>query len=443
MAIPLEALMDQPEKEENPARDQKKRPQNQAQEQNEKLQNQPVEPLEQENQEPGGKNKQEYKPVFCANFFDTENPARSIRFREETLDFQAGDKKFTGNIRHRDTHVEVVMTADDCTGLQKYIGKGKDAEISSTTFKNGCATYLTCKVQFHLTADSPTCSYVQVPTSMESEACMIKFKALRKVEGGDKDKDARVAMEESVVCEIREIQTVAPGSTGKGNVGLSSQAFSTTITTNKGLAEAFGLPRERLYQFNVQAPAGWRCAEPVFYRYVCCDTSVEIKCTFESCDCKPTRTLVFVEKGCQGVRWAPSADGTGVSLGGTPLKIEKGLANVSSDIRGGALTLTYAGKAFEPPFVDLTGDGPAVTTITVSDQPAIKAARIVQGQLVAEDGKTPFARRKIHCKLPNQHEIQLITDEQGCFSCEEGSVVHAEEDEYGLEIAPVLLREIE
>jgi hypothetical protein len=365
------------------------------------------------------------KTVFRANFFDASNPAKSIRVpKDQKVEFTVDNMTYTGKIgSNPDGPQEVILEDAECQKLHNQIGNdGFCADILPIRFKIDCAQYVTPKVSFHLKQDSCDCCFPHVPVNQESTACSIHFA------GKHQDSAGKYAtpMEKEVTWKVKEIQTSA-----KGKSTQESAPFNATVRSVNGVAEVFGLPFERLYQFEVQSPEGWICTEPVLYRYICCNSKLKIVSHFDSCASKPIRTVVFVQNECQGMRWHPEKSGQ-VSLGNRLLDVDQqGFLKVPDDFKEGVFPLSFPAKAFSPASIELRSGGPPVITVTVSDDPAIKPPRTVRCKLVTEDGETPFVHRKIYCKLPNGQETELTSDHEGYFEAAENSEVYCKEDDQG------------
>lgn len=368
------------------------------------------------------------KTVFRVSFFEASNPAKAIRVpKDEKVEFSVENHPYTGKIGANPDGPQDVTMEDgtvDYKQLQNKIGaKGLRADILPIRFSINCAQYATPTVSFHLKQDSADCCFPHVPVNQELTACSIHFDGKYKDAAGN----YTTQMEKEVAWKIKEIQTST-----KGKSTQEPPPFTATVRSVNGAADVFGLPFERLYLLEVQSPDGWICKEPVLYRYICCDSKITIASHFDSCAAsKPTRTVVFVQKECQGMRWQPEKGGQ-VSLGDRPLGVTaEGFLTVPDDFVEGVFPLSFAGKAFSPASIELRSGGPPVTTIIVSDDPAIRPPRTVRGQLVAEDGETPFVHRKIYCKLPSGQEVELTSDHEGYFDAAENSEVYCKEDDLG------------
>jgi hypothetical protein len=70
----------------------------------------------------------------------------------------------------------------------------------------------------------------------------------------------------------------------------------------------------------------------------------------------------------------------------------------------------------------------------------VSAVQNIRCRFVDEKNK-PFAGRRVAVQLPNGNEIEVVTDQDGWFEAEEGSIASASDDDSGYAIEAIVLRE--
>jgi len=276
-----------------------------------------------------------------------------------------------------------------------------------------------------------------MPLHAVKEACTIRFKA---IDGSKKDFiENSKSFLNSVEWVVTAVHTPTSDSSGKSSAASTSfQPWTATVRSSEGEVELAEVPFHQLYQFQARPPEGYIGSAPaLFYRYIGSETFLEIKEFFRPCGDRPTRSAVFVQQQCPGIRWGSNST---VLVGGRPVLIrDNGIMDIPDDMRGVLpITSRKGDKSFSPAFLDLTEGANPVSTINVSDQAVTEAGVSVQAQFVDLANK-PFAHRQVSVLLPSGDEIQVLTDEEGRFEAPVGSQVFAREDDLGSATEPVIV----
>ena len=383
----------------------------------------------------------------CVNFFDDSNqsPIYVAQDTELQVRHSGGGKWITVKLgaksekgfQHFEVPKEIVEARKGTEPLFAELRLSAGPEV-------GCTRYATSTVTFLVKEESDAdCCCIPCPLHRLAEACSIKFRAFDASEE-DFIKNAKVFQSsvDWVVTAVRA-PVITHESTAKSHAATLPSAprfqpFTSSARSVDGIAEIFDVPLHGLYQIEARAPEGYISEGGALqYRYICCERSVDIKHYFRPCGKRPTRSAVFVQQKCQGIRWGK---GTTVLVGNREVTIgEDGIMKIPNDLNG-VLPVSSAGKAFTPSSLDLREGAPPVTTVAVSDQPVTASGRNAEGLLLDHTNK-PFVGRRVAVLLPNGDEIEVLTDQQGRFQAPVGSTVYAREDEWGLATERVYLTE--
>jgi hypothetical protein len=283
------------------------------------------------------------------------------------------------------------------------------------------------------------CCCIPIPLFRLDETCVVKFKAY---DTSFKDfVENAEAFLDNVEIIATAVQTPPAPVLAKTSAlaKTSGQAFKPGIfraRTAQGFGELSGLAHNQLYLLEVGGMNGYIC-EGQFpqYLYICCERIVELVFRFHPCGKFPNRSLIFVRKECNGIRW----ENASLELQGRPMRTDgQGYLPIPRDMAGVA-TLAYPGRQFDPAVIDLNDASSVVTVVTVTEQAQILPSR--SHQFVDDDG-VPFSFRKLTALLPSGNSVQLMTDNHGRFEAPAGSVVYAEDDAFGLATEPIMVSTI-
>jgi hypothetical protein len=279
--------------------------------------------------------------------------------------------------------------------------------------------YVSSPVSFDLTCGS-TCGCVPIPLLEVEETCSLRFRAY------DCSFTDWVRNGEALLNNVVVVVTPVRMSTQPGQPATHVSTQAKRAMTVDGIAEITGLGQRQLYSIEMQAPQKYLSESPgPQYRYIGCETLVEVIARLRPCGHSPVRTAVFVHEECVGSRLANLQ----FEANGAPVRAdEHGLWNIPSNI-GDTLTLTSPKMIFQPPVITLTG-APVIFMVAVGEKTQKQLAAKVRVRHVDEAGE-PFVGRCLRVQLPDGEMVSATVDREGYVHVPQGSCVWADEDAYG------------
>jgi hypothetical protein len=306
-------------------------------------------------------------------------------------------------------------------------------------FTSGCLSYQTLATMVNVPAEGETqCTPVPIAANRIEALHTLKFIAYDRCIG-DYIKHPEALLNDAKV-EVRTVQ--GPKNSGSQQTPFQSRTFS--AVTKNGYAEIAGLPLDTLHEFHITAPERYSCAIPTASRaYVTAGSSHMMIIPFEPCGDFPVRSVIFVPSGCTGNRVKNLSFTVGEGTQ-TLTEADKGIWTIPKDASG---TLKFASvgptKVFHPPAIKLHKDSPLFFMVEVADE-GVSARRRKRFQFTDHEGKG-FANREVRLTLPSGLEETVITDQDGWFEAEEGSLASAEDDDlgYAVQAFPLLTTDME
>jgi hypothetical protein len=315
--------------------------------------------------------------------------------------------------------------------------------------------------------DDAMCS-VELPMMQLEETYMVKFQAFDTcyedfLTNGD-------AVLDDVVLRLKAIQTPAQASQqtdgNRGHLGRQEgrhsdgragrhssvptarfKSGSFTAKTVNGLAFVGGLVPHQQYQVEVIGPGGYVPVSSNLPPYIQNSglQTLPLMAGFQPCTNFPARSIVFVRKECPGARVEELRfSASGVYPSPNLTKGDNGVWNIPTGTTG-RIDLQAGGKIFSPASLDLSKEAPMVFVVEVADAATeVSGARKHRFQHVDEQGRG-FAHRWIRLVSRNGREERVLTDENGWFEAEDGSVASTDEDDVGdaVQAFPLLTTEME
>ena len=243
------------------------------------------------------------------------------------------------------------------------------------------------------------------------------------------------ALLDEVRLQLREVEGLRQASAAGTRSGFRGREFS--AMTKNGYAEISGLTFGQLYEVQIGAPAGYVYANPTPQRLFF-NRSHTWLVPFQPCGAFPSRSVIFVQKACPGVRVQSM---TFMAGGGSQCVSEKdnGIWNIKPGTTG-RIDFQAVGKTFSPASIELNEEAPLVFVVAVSEQTAgvLSASERRRFRFVDEHGE-PFANRKLRLVSRNGYEESVVTDDVGFFEADEGSRAWADDDEWGHALEGTLL----
>jgi hypothetical protein len=375
---------------------------------------------------------------LCVYFFDGDtgqplHPAASM------VQFRVGRGAWTQPVALTSIKGRYYIAKDAWYGLLKDLGVGPgnpvEAQMRAETPDINCTRYVSTPVTVLLGGEESPCCCVPVPLSSLEETCTFTVRAYDC--SFDDFIEKAEAFLDNVEVVVTSIPTPAPAHAPKS----TQRAQTFTAKTEDGTARIAELPLHTLYRVEIHAEGYISETPALLHRYVCCERIVEIYVLFRPCGKDPARSIVFVREECAGIRWANAE----VEVGGTVLPTDaNGVLHLPGDLTG-IVEIKYPGKAFSPSSLNLSDSGQIVHTVAVADHDTLsksfgKAKRRFR---FVDQNEEPFRSRPVKVTKGDQTRI-VVTDNDGYFEAEEGSLAHAEaHPEMGPGTEPFLLSSTE
>jgi hypothetical protein len=249
------------------------------------------------------------------------------------------------------------------------------------------------------------------------------------------------ALIDHVEVKVTPVTTPASGTRTRSQSTTSRQQNARLSgKTVDGFTELSGLIPNQPYLIEYVGPKDYICVTPPPTQFQnLCGGDTILRAFFKPCSKTPSRTIVFVQEACPGMRVAKLMVQAGSQSGCTD---EHGILNLLPGTTG-SIEFQASGKMFSPRSIDLTNDSPMVYIVGVADQqveqqvPRRERFRFVDGR------GQGFAHRQLRLVSPSGHEKMARTDHEGWFEGEEGWTAHADDDEVGFSAEfPLLTTEV-
>jgi len=173
------------------------------------------------------------------------------------------------------------------------------------------------------------------------------------------------------------------------------------------------------------------------YLFIGCETSAALSAQLQACATNPQRILVLTDQ-CNS-----PASLSSVLIGGQSAQLTQngtGLYQIPASLTG-RVPVNVPGMNVDPTYLELHEDTPYVLTAKVSD-PSVQgapAAGMSYHRLVDEEG-TGYSQRTVYLESLTGETSTAVTNPEGGFYAQDGTLMHAKDDEQGLATDVVVLQ---
>jgi len=254
--------------------------------------------------------------------------------------------------------------------------------------------------------------------------------------------------EQTCAVTITTTTTTQEGNNPLNDVDVVAIPVNTPVGGYAGASSARGAYRGRtsdgsvtidvacgaLYRFDFRCQ-GYAAVSQ--YLFVGCETSAALSAQLQACATNPQRILVLTDQ-CNS-----PASLSNVRIGGQsaqPTKNDTGLYQIPASLTG-RVPVNVPGMNVDPAYLELHEDTPYVLTAKVSD-PSVQgapAAGMSYHRLVDEEG-TGYSQRTVYLESLTGETSTAVTNPEGGFYAQDGTLMHAKDDEQGLATDVVVLQ---
>ena len=254
--------------------------------------------------------------------------------------------------------------------------------------------------------------------------------------------------EQTCAVTITTTTTTQEGNNPLNDVDVVAIPVNTPVGGYAGASSARGAYRGRtsdgsvtidvacgaLYRFDFRCQ-GYAAVSQ--YLFIGCETSAALSAQLQACATNPQRILVLTDQ-CNS-----PASLSSVLIGGQSAQLTQngtGLYQIPASLTG-RVPVNVPGMNVDPTYLELHEDTPYVLTAKVSD-PSVQgapAAGMSYHRLVDEEG-TGYSQRTVYLESLTGETSTAVTNPEGGFYAQDGTLMHAKDDEQGLATDVVVLQ---